>query len=255
MARLGVYENVIAQFNKAADLMGLDPEIRKILSMTTNEVVVNFPVVMDDGHVQVFTGYRVHHNLFRGPAKGGLRYHPDVTLDEVTALAMWMTWKCALVDIPYGGAKGGVICNPKEMSSGEVERMTRRLTSELMIFLGPDQDIPAPDVNTDAQTMAWILDTYSMNVGHMVSSVVTGKPISLGGTYGREMATGRGCVFTILETLKQQPSILLQYLCFCLPLLQNLLLFLLLFLLRKFLHVLHIQKPVRFLIRLLPIIQ
>jgi glutamate dehydrogenase (NAD(P)+) len=157
---------------------------------------------LDDGSLRVFTGYRVHHNLTRGPAKGGLRYHPSVTLDEVTALAMWMTWKCALLDLPFGGAKGGVICDPKAMSAGELERMTRRLTSELMIILGPDRDIPAPDVNTNAQTMAWILDTYSMNVGYSVPSVVTGKPISVGGSRGREEATGRGCVCVVLRALE-----------------------------------------------------
>ena len=190
------------QLDNVAERLNLNQSVYKLLRHPRRTVSVSVPVVMDDGSVQVFTGYRVHHNLFRGPAKGGIRYHPDVTLDEVSALAMWMTWKCALVDIPFGGAKGGVICNPKEMSLGEQERMTRRLTSELMIILGPDKDIPAPDVNTNAQTMGWILDTYSMNVGHSVPSVVTGKPLAVGGSRGREEATGRGCVRTVLEALK-----------------------------------------------------
>lgn len=190
------------QLDNVAERLNLNQSVYDLLRHPRRTVSVSVPVVMDDGSVQVFTGYRVHHNLFRGPAKGGIRYHPDVTLDEVSALAMWMTWKCALVDIPFGGAKGGVICNPKEMSLGEQERMTRRLTSELMIILGPDKDIPAPDVNTNAQTMGWILDTYSMNVGHSVPSVVTGKPLAVGGSRGREEATGRGCVRTVLEALK-----------------------------------------------------
>ncbi len=190
------------QLDNVAERLNLDQFVYERLRHPRRTISVSVPVVMDDGSVQVFTGYRVHHNLFRGPAKGGIRYHPDVTLDEVSALAMWMTWKCALVDIPFGGAKGGVICNPKEMSLGEQERMTRRLTAELMIILGPDKDIPAPDVNTNAQTMGWILDTYSMNVGHSVPSVVTGKPLSVGGSRGREEATGRGCIRTVLEALK-----------------------------------------------------
>ena len=190
------------QLDSVAERLNLNQTVHERMRYPRRTLMVSVPTVMDDGQVRVFTGYRVQHNLFRGPAKGGLRYHPAVTLDEVTALAMWMTWKCALVDIPYGGAKGGVICNPKEMSMREVERMTRRFTSELMVILGPDRDIPAPDVNTNAQTMAWILDTYSMSVGHMVPSVVTGKPISLGGSRGREQATGRGCVCTVLEALR-----------------------------------------------------
>ena len=165
--------------------------------MPERELTVNFPVRMDDGHIRIFTGYRVQHSTMRGPAKGGVRYHPDVTLDEVKALAMWMAWKCAVVDIPYGGAKGGVICNPKEMSQGEIERMTRRYTSEISIIIGPDSDIPAPDVNTNPQTMAWMMDTYSMNVGHVTPAVITGKPIELGGSLGRNEATARGCQFVI----------------------------------------------------------
>ena len=189
------------QLDNVAQRLNLDQRVYERLRYPRRILTVSIPTVMDDGTASVFTGYRVHHNIFRGPAKGGLRYHPDVTLDEVTALAMWMTWKSALMDIPFGGGKGGVICNPKEMSMGEVERMTRRFTSELMILIGPDRDIPAPDVNTTAQTMAWILDTYSMNVGHAVPSVVTGKPIALGGSRGRKEATGRGCVRTVLEAL------------------------------------------------------
>lgn len=189
------------QLDQVAERIHLEPDVHERLKHCKRTLTVAVPTSMDDGSLRVFTGYRVHHNLARGPAKGGIRYHPGVSLDEVSALAMWMTWKCALMDIPFGGAKGGVICNPKEMSLREVERMTRRLTSELMIILGPDKDIPAPDINTNAQTMAWILDTYSMNVGHSVPSVVTGKPVSVGGSRGREEATGRGCVCTMREAL------------------------------------------------------
>jgi glutamate dehydrogenase (NAD(P)+) len=189
------------QLDQVAERIHLEPDVHQRLRHCRRILTVAVPTSMDDGSLKVFTGYRVHHNLARGPAKGGIRYHPGVSLDEVSALAMWMTWKCALMDIPFGGAKGGVICSPKEMSLREVERMTRRLTSELMIILGPDKDIPAPDINTNAQTMAWILDTYSMNVGHSVPSVVTGKPVSVGGSRGREEATGRGCVCTMREAL------------------------------------------------------
>ena len=192
------------QLDTVAERLKLDVSIHERLRYPRRSLSFSIPVTMDDGIVQVFTGYRVHHNMFRGPTKGGIRYHPDVTLDEVSALAMWMTWKCALMEIPFGGAKGGVICNPREMSAGELERMTRRMTSEMMIILGPNEDIPAPDVNTNAQTMAWIMDTYGMNVGHSVPSVVTGKPIPLGGSRGREEATGRGCVVSVLEALKRQ---------------------------------------------------
>ncbi|MBI2505222.1 MAG: Glu/Leu/Phe/Val dehydrogenase [Candidatus Latescibacteria bacterium] len=189
------------QLDQVAERIHLEADVHERLKHCKRTLTVAVPTAMDDGSLRVFTGYRVHHNLARGPAKGGIRYHPGVSLDEVSALAMWMTWKCALMDIPFGGAKGGVICNPKQMSLREVERMTRRLTSELMIILGPDKDIPAPDLNTNAQTMAWILDTYSMNVGHSVPSVVTGKPVSVGGSRGREEATGRGCVCTMREAL------------------------------------------------------
>ena len=190
------------QLDIVAQRIDLDPDSHEILRSPNRVIQVSIPTEMDDGRVRVFTGYRVHHSLHRGPAKGGIRYHPEVTLDEVSALAMWMTWKCAIVDIPYGGAKGGVICNPRHMSIAELERMTRRMTTELMIVLGPERDIPAPDVNTNAQVMAWIMDTYSMNVGQTVPSVVTGKPLCVGGSRGREEATARGCVCTIVEALK-----------------------------------------------------
>jgi glutamate dehydrogenase (NAD(P)+) len=166
------------------------------------ELTVNFPVTMDDGRVEVFTGYRVQHNLSRGPAKGGIRYHQDVTLDEVRALAMWMTWKCAVVNIPYGGGKGGVIVDPKKLSLRELEGLTRRFATEISPLIGPDRDIPAPDVNTNAQTMAWIMDTFSMHHGYTISGVVTGKPIAVGGSLGRNEATARGAVFTLLQASK-----------------------------------------------------
>ena len=190
------------QLDDVAARINLDEGVHRRLRRPQRALTVSIPTEMDDGTLQVFTGYRVQHNLQRGPTKGGIRYHPEVTLDEVTALAMWMTWKCALVNIPYGGAKGGVVCNPRKMSIKEVERMTRRFTVELMIILGPDKDIPAPDVNTNARIMAWMLDTYSMNVGHSVPSVVTGKPLVVGGSRGREEATSRGCVCTVMEALK-----------------------------------------------------
>jgi glutamate dehydrogenase (NAD(P)+) len=157
---------------------------------------------MDDGSIKMFEGYRVHHNVDRGPSKGGIRYHPNVTIDEVKALAMWMTWKCAVVNVPFGGAKGGVICDPHKMSMGEIERLTRRYTTEISFFIGPEKDIPAPDVNTNPQIMAWIMDTYSMNIGYSVPHVVTGKPLEIGGSEGRVEATARGCIFTILKTCK-----------------------------------------------------
>jgi glutamate dehydrogenase (NAD(P)+) len=188
-----------SQFDHAADQLDLDPGLRKVLRVPKRELTVNFPVTMDDGHVEVFTGYRVQHNLSRGPAKGGIRYHQDVTLDEVRALAMWMTWKCAVVNIPYGGGKGGVIVDPKKLSIKEVEGLTRRFTTELTPLIGPDRDIPAPDVNTNAQTMAWIMDTFSMHSGYTISGVVTGKPIAVGGSLGRNEATARGAVFTLLQ--------------------------------------------------------
>lgn len=190
------------QLDEVAELISLDPGIHKKLRHCKRSLIVSFPVKMDDGSIEVFTGYRVHHNDTRGPGKGGIRYHPDVTLDEVRALAMWMTWKTAVVNVPYGGAKGGVVCNPKKMNISEIERLTRRYTSEIIIMIGPDKDIPAPDVYTNSQVMAWIMDTYSMNVGFAVPEVVTGKPVSIGGSYGREEATGRGCMFTCLDAIK-----------------------------------------------------
>ncbi|HET7141974.1 MAG TPA: Glu/Leu/Phe/Val dehydrogenase [Candidatus Limnocylindria bacterium] len=193
-----------SQFDHAAEQLDLDPGLRKVLRVPKRELTVNFPVTMDDGHVEVFTGYRVQHNLSRGPAKGGIRYHQDVTLDEVRALSMWMTWKCAVVDIPYGGGKGGVIVDPKKLSQRELEGLTRRFTTEISPLIGPDRDIPAPDVNTNAQTMAWIMDTFSMHHGYTISGVVTGKPIAVGGSLGRNEATARGAVFTLQQASKSR---------------------------------------------------
>ncbi len=190
------------QFDRAADILNLNSGIREVLRTPKRQLIVSIPTRMDDGQVKVFEGYRVQHNIARGPAKGGIRYHPDVTLDEVKALAAWMTWKTATVNVPYGGGKGGVICNPKKMSQKELENMTRRFAAELSIIIGPDRDIPAPDVYTNAQTMAWIMDTYSMIQGHSTLAVVTGKPIELGGSRGRNEATARGCLFTIREACK-----------------------------------------------------
>ncbi len=185
------------QFDLAADRLGLDPGLRAVLREPRRSLEVTFPVHLDDGTVKVFHGYRVQHNVGRGPAKGGIRYHQDVTLDEVKALAMWMTWKCAVVDLPYGGGKGGVVVDPRQYSQKEIEALTRRFTTEISVLIGPERDIPAPDVNTNAQVMAWMMDTYSMHAGHTVPGVVTGKPISLGGSRGRADATGRGVVFSI----------------------------------------------------------
>jgi glutamate dehydrogenase (NAD(P)+) len=190
------------QFDLAAERLNLDAGLRRVLREPRRELTVHFPVKMDDGSVQVFTGYRVQHNLGRGPAKGGIRYHQDVTIDEVKALAMWMTWKCAVVGIPYGGGKGGVIVDPKKLSQKELEGLSRRFFTEIEVLIGPERDIPAPDVNTNAQVMAWFMDTYSMHMGHTVPGVVTGKPISLGGSEGRNEATARGCVFTIIEAAR-----------------------------------------------------
>ncbi|MGH2427712.1 MAG: Glu/Leu/Phe/Val family dehydrogenase [Candidatus Limnocylindria bacterium] len=188
-----------SQFDHAADKLDLDDGMRRVLRVAQRELTVNFPVTMDDGDVQVFTGHRVQHNVSRGPAKGGIRYHQDVTLDEVRALAMWMTWKCACVNIPYGGGKGGVVVDPKQLTRREVEGLTRRFTTEISPLIGPDRDIPAPDVNTNAQTMAWIMDTYSMHHGYTIAGVVTGKPIAVGGSLGRNEATARGAVFTLQQ--------------------------------------------------------
>jgi glutamate dehydrogenase (NAD(P)+) len=192
-----LFDVAVEQFTIAADLLGLDDAMRRILSHCQRELTVNFPVEMDDGSVEVFTGYRVQHNSGPGPTKGGIRYHESVTISEVKALAMWMTWKCAVVGLPFGGAKGGVCVNPKLLSQAELQNLTRRYTTEIQPFIGPNEDIPAPDVNTNPQIMAWLMDTYSMNVGHSVPGVVTGKPIVLGGSEGRSEATGRGCVYAI----------------------------------------------------------
>ena len=198
------YEIAVAQFDKAAAYLPLKTGIREMLRYPKRELTVNFPVKMDDGSVEIFTGYRVHHSAVRGPTKGGIRYHPDVTLDEVRALAMWMTWKCAVVGIPYGGAKGGVICDPKKMSLTELENLTRRYATEIAVLMSPEGDIPAPDVNTNPQVMAWIMDTYSTHRGYSTPAVVTGKPVEIGGSLGRTEATGRGVMFTAREALKHR---------------------------------------------------
>jgi glutamate dehydrogenase (NAD(P)+) len=196
------WEAQASRFDEAARRLKLDDGIWKILRYPAREIIVHIPVQMDDGRIEVFTGYRVQHSNARGPGKGGIRYAPDVSLDEVRALASWMTWKCAVVNIPFGGAKGGVICDPKTMSQGELERMTRRYTASLIEFLGPEKDVPAPDVNTNEQTMAWIMDTYSMHMGQTVTGVVTGKPVNIGGSRGRREATGRGVSIVTLQSLK-----------------------------------------------------
>jgi glutamate dehydrogenase (NAD(P)+) len=191
------------RFDNAAERLRIDAGMRKVLKCPAREITVNIPVQLDDGRIEVFTGYRVQHSIARGPGKGGIRYAPDVTLDEVRALASWMTWKCAVVNIPFGGAKGGVICNPQLMSDGELERLTRRYTAGIVEMIGPERDVPAPDVNTNDRVMAWIMDTYSMHVGHATTAVVTGKPMELGGSRGRREATGRGCMLVTLEALKK----------------------------------------------------
>jgi glutamate dehydrogenase (NAD(P)+) len=190
-----------ARFDEAADLLHLDDGMCKVLRSPTKEITVHIPVQLDDGRIEVFTGYRVQHSIARGPGKGGIRFAPDVTLDEIRALASWMTWKCAVVGIPFGGAKGGVICDPPVLSDGELERITRRYTAEIIDFLGPERDVPAPDVNTNDRVMAWIMDTYSMHVRHTTTACVTGKPIDLGGSKGRTEATGRGCTIVALKAL------------------------------------------------------
>jgi len=191
-----------ARFDFAARKLNLDEGLWKVLRSPSREIIVHFPVTLDNGMIDIFTGFRVQHNIARGPCKGGIRYALDVTLDEVRALASWMTWKCAVVNIPFGGAKGGVICDPKAMSRGELERMTRRYTAEIIEFLGPEKDVPAPDVNTNEQTMAWIMDTYSMHMRQTVTSVVTGKPLDIGGSRGRIEATGRGVMVVCDESLR-----------------------------------------------------
>ena len=191
------------QLDAVAEHLGLDDGMRRILRTPNRELTVTFPVIMDDGRTEVFTGHRVQHNVARGPAKGGIRYSPYVTLNEMRALSMWMTWKCAVVNLPFGGAKGGVCCNTKEMSLREIERLTRRYTTEIAFLIGPASDIPAPDMYTDSRVMAWMMDTYSMHKGYSVPGVVTGKPISVGGSLGRSEATGRGCVYAIVNVAKQ----------------------------------------------------
>ncbi len=192
-----------ARFDTAARLLGLDDGMQKVLRSSSREMTVHIPVLLDDGRIEVFTGYRVQHSIARGPAKGGIRYAADVTLDEVRALASWMTWKCAVTNIPFGGGKGGIICDPALLSPGELERMTRRYTAQIYEFIGPEVDVPAPDMNTNEQTMAWIMDTYSMRAGHTQTAVVTGKPIDLGGSRGRTEATGRGCMIVTEQALKR----------------------------------------------------
>src|SRR6266702_4010861 len=198
---LNPYEMAVAQFDEAADRLGLSQAMRAILRKPKRELIVNFPVRMDNGDVEMFTGYRVQHNINRGPAKGGIRFSPEVSLDEVRALAMWMTWKCAVVGIPFGGAKGGVICDPHKLSRAELERLTRRYATEISILIGPDSDIPAPDMNTNPQIMAWIMDTYSMHMGYSVPAVITGKPLAIGGSEGRLEATARGVQVVTREAM------------------------------------------------------
>ncbi len=197
-----LWQTVLQQLDETAKRINLESWIHKKLRKSKKELTVSIPVKMDNGSVEIFTGYRVQHNITRGPAKGGIRYFPGVTLDEIKALAMLMTWKCAIVNIPFGGAKGGVVCNPLKMSEEELERLTRRYTSEIISIIGPERDIPAPDIATNSQTMAWIMDTYSIDKGYSVPGVVTGKPIAIGGSEGRTKATGRGVVYTLFNTLK-----------------------------------------------------
>src|SRR5436189_3595464 len=190
-----------ARFDEAAMRLNLDDGMCKVLRSPAKKITIHIPVLLDDGRIEVFTGYRVQHSIARGPGKGGIRFGPDVTLDEVRALAAWMTWKCAVVNIPFGGAKGGVICDPQLLSDSELERITRRYTAELMDLIGPERDVPAPDVGTNDRVMAWIMDTYSMHARHATTAVVTGKPMELGGSRGRSEATGRGCLIVTLKAL------------------------------------------------------
>ncbi len=200
---LNPWESAAHRFDEAAEILQLEDGMRKVLRQPAMELTVHIPVVLDDGRIEVFTGYRVQHSIARGPAKGGIRFARDVSLDEVRALAAWMTWKCAVVNIPFGGGKGGIICEPELLSESELERITRRYTAEIGEFIGPERDVPAPDVNTNEQTMAWIMDTYSMHQRHTVTAVVTGKPLELGGSLGRPEATGRGCMIVTKEALKR----------------------------------------------------
>ena len=195
------FEAMMSRFDRAAELLDLEPGIYKVLRHPEKQIITSIPVMLDSGDVEVYTGIRVLYNTSRGPAKGGIRFDMNVSLDEVTALAAWMTWKCAVVNIPFGGAKGGVVCDPLKMSVGELERLTRRYTASIIQTLGPDSDVPAPDVNTNERVMAWIMDTYSMHMRHTVTSVVTGKPVEMGGSLGRREATGRGCMIVTKEAL------------------------------------------------------
>src|SRR5437870_379566 len=195
-----IFAAMLQEFDGAARILNLEPGIWKILTHPKRQIIVSCPVQMDNGEIEVFTGYRVQYNITLGPAKGGIRYHPDVTLDEVTALAAWMTWKCAVAHIPFGGGKGGVVCDPTRMSKREIEALTRRYIAEIVDAIGPEKDVPAPDVNTNDQIMAWVMDTYSMHVGHTTTSVVTGKPVELGGSLGRREATGRGIMIVSRES-------------------------------------------------------
>ncbi len=198
------YQTALSQYDRAVSFLDLPEGLAEFMKWPRRELSVNFPVRMDDGSVRVYTGYRIHHNTVLGPSKGGIRYSSHVNQDEVRALAMWMTWKCALVNLPYGGAKGGVIVEPRQLSEHELANLTRRYASEIILLIGPNIDIPAPDMGTNAQTMAWIMDTYSMTVGYSVPAVVTGKPLNIGGSLGREEATGRGVIVCMLEALRQQ---------------------------------------------------
>jgi glutamate dehydrogenase (NAD(P)+) len=200
---LSVYESMAARYDVAARKLGLDAGLSHYLRTPNREIIVHIPVTLDNGTLGVFDGYRVQHSIARGPCKGGVRYSPDVTLDEIRGLAAEMTWKCAVVNIPFGGAKGGVVCDPSKLSKGELERITRRYTAEILDYIGPERDVPAPDMNTNEQTMAWIMDTYSMHMRHTVTASVTGKPLDLGGSLGRREATGRGCMLTADEALKR----------------------------------------------------
>ena len=201
---LGAYETALRQFDEAAEILDLDPDMRELLRRPKRELVVNFPVEMDDSSIRMFRGYRVHHNITRGPAKGGIRFHPQADLDEVRALAMWMTWKCAVMNLPYGGAKGGVEVDPHRLSMTELENLTRRYATEIAVLIGPEFDIPAPDMGTNAQVMAWIMDTISMHAGHSIPAVVTGKPVAVGGSEGRASATSRGMLEVTLAMLQRE---------------------------------------------------
>src|SRR5262245_11643808 len=201
-AEKSVFGAMLQEFAGAARLLGLEQDVWEILTHPKRQIIVSCPVLMDNGKIEVFTGYRVQYNITLGPAKGGIRYHPDVSLDEVSALAAWMTWKCAVAGVPFGGGKGGIVCDPSKMSPRELEALTRRYVAEIIDAIGPEKDVPAPDVNTNDQVMAWVMDTYSMHVGHTSTAVVTGKPLELGGSLGRREATGRGVMIATREAAK-----------------------------------------------------